>query len=162
MKRNMLVILGLLVLGLGLLAFVLFGSNDSKKTSSESADDNTSSSMVLSEQHRATASTHLKTAVKKQSVDATNKAEVTVDIGDFYYDATVLKISKGTKVTWRNGGMIGHDVKTSNNSPLQLPDSELLERNETYTHEFTEAGLYLYYCSPHPVQMRGVIEVVES
>ncbi len=116
---------------------------------------------VITAANQNTASGHIQSANKKGTVDATDKLKVSIGIGDFFFDPTILKVKNGTTVTWTNSGMIGHDVKTDSNSPKQGPSSELLDRGDTYSFTFDEPGLYLYICSPHPTQMRGVIEVVE-
>jgi plastocyanin len=140
--------------------FVTFSPNNADKDS-DSGNTREPFTTVIGENHRQLAEGHLRTAVKKQSLDATDKKEVEITIGDFYYDPTAVKIKKGTTVTWRNNGMIGHDVKIDSSSPQEGPGSELLGRQQSYSYTFDEPGLYLYYCSPHPVQMRAVIEVVE-
>lgn len=95
------------------------------------------------------------------TVDATDQKEVTVSIKDFIFETTYLKIKKGTKVTWVNNGNIGHTVTSDDGSPKGGLDSELLNNGDSYAFTFEEAGLYEYFCTPHPTQMRGVITVVE-
>lgn len=116
---------------------------------------------IIMADNQNAASDHIRTANIKDMVDATGKQKVNVDIGDFFFKPTVLKVRNGTTVTWTNNGMIGHDVKSDKSSPKQGPSSQLLGRGEEYSFTFDEPGLYLYYCSPHPSQMRAVIEVVE-
>lgn len=116
---------------------------------------------IISINYQNAAADHIRGANKKQLIDATSKPKLNVSIGDFFFDATVLKVKNGTTVTWTNDGTVGHDVKTHSDSPRQGPSSAMLEPGDKYEFTFDEPGLYLYYCSPHPTQMRGVIEVVE-
>jgi plastocyanin len=104
---------------------------------------------------------HLKGANIGQTVDATSENAVTVEIADFSYKTTIVKVKKGTTVTWVNRGQVPHDVTSTTNSPKQGLSSDLLSNGEEYKHTFNETGVYQYFCSPHPTQMRGVVEVVE-
>lgn len=159
MKKILLIGLAGVVLIAGFI-FVSAGPSD-ESDSVANSNDSSAQAVIAGGANQELVSSHLKTAVKKQSLDATNKKQLDITIGDFFYDPTVVKVTKGTTVTWKNTGMISHDVKIDSNSPSQGPSSDLLGRQESYSYTFDEAGLYLYYCSPHPTQMRAVIEVVE-
>ncbi len=157
MKKAIIIIL--VVIGLiGGFIFVTKSPNNQSETSGGSTQ---SVSGVLSETNKSLVDGHIRTAIKKQAIDATDQQNVDVNIGDFFFDPTVLKIRRGTTVTWTNNGMIGHDVKTDKSSPKQGPASKMLNKGDNYSFTFDEAGLYLYFCSPHPTQMRAAIEVVE-
>lgn len=95
------------------------------------------------------------------TVDATDQNEVTISVDEFVYETTFLKIKKGTKVTWINNGNVSHDVTSASSSPNGGLGSQLLGSGDSYEFTFDEAGLYEYFCTPHPTQMRGVITVVE-
>jgi len=116
---------------------------------------------VISNDNQSIVLDHIRTAIKKQTLDETKKQKVEVKVGDFFFDPTVLKIKNGTTVIWTNTGMIGHDVTGDKNSPKQGPASPLLGHGDTYSFTFDETGLYLYVCTPHPTQMRAAIEVVD-
>lgn len=105
---------------------------------------------------------HLNGAVIGSTIDARNQAEVTVDIKDFLYEPTILMVRAGTTVTWVNQGKISHDVTSSSTSPMQGLASPLLAPGETYQYTFEEPGEYFYFCQPHPIRMRAVVEVVGS
>src|SRR3989442_6323161 len=64
-------------------------------------------------------------------------------------------LSVGSTVTWVNKDTTGHTV-TSNVTGLF--GSPLLSVSETWSHTFSQAGIYHYHCTPHP-QMWGVIVV---
>lgn len=150
----------ILIIALAAGGYVLYNkSGDTMNQPGDSVD--TADSSLLSVANQSISNDHIRTAIKKQTLDRTGTQKVSVDIGDFFFDPTVLKIKNGTTVTWTNSGMTGHDIRTDSASPKTGPNSELLNRGETYSFTFDEPGLYLYYCSPHPAQMRAVIEVVE-
>ena len=94
------------------------------------------------------------------TLDATGQKEVAVSINDFIFNPTLIKIKKGTKVTWTNEGNIGHTVTSSESSPMGGLASELLANGQSYSFTFDTAGTYTYYCSPHPY-MKGTVEVTE-
>lgn len=96
-----------------------------------------------------------------ETIDATGQSEVTIMADDFIFATTFLKIDKGTKVTWINNGNIGHDVTSASSSPKGGLGSPLLSNGDSYEFIFDEAGIYEYFCTPHPTEMRGVITVVE-
>src|SRR5215472_34753 len=81
----------------------------------------------------------------------------------------VRNVTVGTTVTWTNQGSMTHTVTTcdSNHSVSQCPgmDAAGLESldssvsaGSSYSHTFTIAGTYHYYCRPHP-WMQGTIIV---
>ncbi len=98
---------------------------------------------------------------KQQEQNASNQAvqTTTVDIKDFAYTPTKIQVKKGTTVTWINQDTIGHDI-TPDRENDNFRASELLDKGETYTFTFNEAGTYTYHCSPHPY-MKGTVEVIE-
>jgi plastocyanin len=71
------------------------------------------------------------------------------------YNATV----NGAAVNWRNDGGVNHTVTTNSTQNGSLPtfDSGSVGHNGgTYSHTFTVAGTYRYYCTIHP-WMKGTI-----
>lgn len=135
--------------------FALLAGNDSSNSS-----DSSSSTPQIS-QFSEDINKYLNEAENKGQQDATDQPEVSVDIGDFFYEPTVLTVSKGTTVTWTNQGNIQHNVVSWSGSPNQGLDSELLGNGETYSYTFEETGDYVYFCEPHPFRMRGIVTVVE-
>jgi amicyanin len=165
-KSFALIIILVLAIGAGAAAFI-YTRNDNADTAAGvlTATVEDASSPESGKAPEVTAGVtndkHLQGANIGQTVDATGKAEVTVDIEDFKFVTTTLKIKKGTAVTWANKGRIQHDVTSTTNSPKQGLSSEMLGTGEKYSFTFNEAGTYQYFCSPHPTQMRGVVEVIE-
>lgn len=95
-------------------------------------------------------------------VDMTGKKEVAVDLKDIAFNPKSVKISKGTKITWVNQDSVEHTVNTDSHPahtyyPAQ--NSRTLKKGDTYSVTFTEAGIYLYHCTPHAASMKGKILV---
>jgi len=67
---------------------------------------------------------------------------------------TPMKVAVGSKVTWVNEDAIAHNVIGQDGAFK----SGTLDKGDTFTHEFTAAGLFKYTCTFHP-GMDGVIQV---
>lgn len=94
--------------------------------------------------------------------DLRNQQEVTVTLEDFSIVPSDIRISKGTKVTWRNDDQPGHYINSdSHPTHSYQPDlnSKLLQTGDTYSYTFTTPGYYSYHCSAHPDEMIGSIIV---
>lgn len=68
------------------------------------------------------------------------------------FNPKTITVVANTTITWTNKDAIGHTV-TSNTS---LFDSGLIGANGTYTHTFTTAGTFSYYCVVHPSMTASV------
>lgn len=79
-----------------------------------------------------------------------------VKISNFKFTPQERKVRVGDTVTWTNEDSVKHTV-TSGDGSSEL-GSELFGKDETYSHQFTKAGTYTYYCIPHP-NMKGTIIV---
>jgi plastocyanin len=93
------------------------------------------------------------------TVDATDQSKVEVTIGDNFFNPTVLRVSQGVTVTWRNQGKSGHSIKSDRGSPRSGLDSGTLQSGEAYSYTFEEPGVYNYYSQSNSTAMRAVIEV---
>ena len=72
-----------------------------------------------------------------------------------YSPATIhLVIGVNNTVTWTNYDVSAHTVTSTNN----MFDSGNINSGESYTHTFTAAGTYQYYCIYHP-WMTGTVVV---
>lgn len=164
MKRAIIILALLAVTGLG--AFFLLGGSGEKASDGR---DHTGEDTTHLDQDADTGSAgnaadneaFLEGANVGTSVDATDSSEVTVSIDDFIFETSILRVKKGTKVTWVNNGATRHDIQSHSTSPKKGLDSELLANGESYAFTFDELGTYRYFCTPHPTMMRGIIEVVE-
>ncbi len=104
-----------------------------------------------------------KTAKKKVTVKATN--------GLKFVPATVC-LKKGGKVTWHNTGDIPHTTTDKATLASRPKDAVLpqgasswnhpLKPGKSWSHRFTVAGTYKYFCVPHEdLGMLGRIKVVK-
>ena len=79
-----------------------------------------------------------------------------VVIDNFTFQPARLVVAAGTKVTWVNQDDLPHTA-TSSTRP-RLFDSGTLDTDEKFSHVFTRAGTYDYFCALHP-RMTGQIVV---
>ncbi len=87
------------------------------------------------------------------------------------FDPATVTIAKGGTVTWKNVSSTQHTStddpsKAVNKSDASLPagaqpwDSGLLNPGQTFSHTFTVAGTYKYFCIPHEtLGMLGTVNV---
>ena len=73
-----------------------------------------------------------------------------------------INIDVDQEVTWRNEDKFSHGVTsgTPEDGPDGIFDSGLLHNSVYFSHTFSEAGMYDYYCTFHP-WMKGIIIVGE-
>lgn len=103
--------------------------------------------------------THDALAASTQTSSATDDAAsmsegVEVEIEGFAYVTATITIKVGTTVTWTNKDSVRHTVSSDNG----LFESGLFGKGETFSHTFTEAGIFTYHCAPHP-SMKGTVIV---
>lgn len=72
-----------------------------------------------------------------------------------YYSPATFTVKVGQTVTWSNGDGGVHTV-TSDTSGVF--DSGNMPSGDTFSHTFTQAGTYTYYCTIHP-WMKGTVVV---
>lgn len=82
--------------------------------------------------------------------------EAAVSISNLAFDPTSLEVPVGTTVVWTNNEDIPHTVRATEESFR----SETLQRGDTFSHQFTEAGTFDYFCEVHP-SMDATIIVTE-
>ncbi|HEY0799104.1 MAG TPA: cupredoxin family copper-binding protein [Candidatus Baltobacteraceae bacterium] len=71
---------------------------------------------------------------------------------DFAYDPKDLKIAVGDTVEFINDDEVAHTVTSDN-----AFDSGDLEQHQHWTHIFTKAGTYTYYCTYHPFMKADIV-----
>lgn len=81
------------------------------------------------------------------------------DLGNYRFAPAAVAVTPGTTVVWRwtgNGG--GHDVRAADGS---FSSGALVTREgHTFSHTFTDEGVFNYYCTPHQsMGMRGAVVV---
>jgi len=87
---------------------------------------------------------------KKSDMPGAN--EVFIE-GNAFSPGTIT-VTANTTVTWTNKDGVAHTV-TSNTG---IFDSGTINANGTYSHLFSTAGSYPYFCSVHP-SMKGTVVV---
>ncbi len=88
------------------------------------------------------------------TVVSTNNT-VSVEIRNFSFLPSELTVRSGTTVTWTNNDTMAHTVTTLNGS-AQSFDSGIVNPGGTFTHTFTQQGVYHYYCMIHPFMLGNV------
>ena len=78
-----------------------------------------------------------------------------IEIKNFAFQTSELKINVGDTVAWINKDFAKHTVTSDSGNEL---GSSLLSKEQSYSHIFTEKGIFEYHCTPHPY-MKGKIIV---
>ena len=76
-----------------------------------------------------------------------------VTIKDFEFVQTSVTVNAGDSVTWLNQGPTAHTA-TANDGSF---DSGNLSKGKSFSHKFTKAGTYSYFCKPHPFMKARVV-----
>ena len=80
---------------------------------------------------------------------------------DQCFDPSTIIVSTGAEIVWSNDDTALHTVTSGalrNGGPDGIFDSGLLGPGATFSHTFTEAGEYSYFCILHP-WMAGMVSV---
>jgi plastocyanin len=80
-------------------------------------------------------------------------ASASVTIKDYSFSPSSVTVNVGDTVTWTNAGPTAH---TATGSGF---DTGLLDKGESGSHTFNEAGTFSYICTPHPY-MKASVTVV--
>ena len=84
---------------------------------------------------------------------------IEVEVGSNYYSPAHITINQGDTVVWKVVGGT-HDVKSGTFfNPTNDFGSSLMSSGGQYSHTFTQAGTYDYFCSMHPSAMTGTVKV---
>ena len=78
-----------------------------------------------------------------------------VRIDNFAFTPKTLTVERGTIVTWVNHDDVPHKVTSTDK---KFASSQALDTDQKFSHTFTQAGTYDYFCSIHP-RMTGQIVV---
>ena len=79
---------------------------------------------------------------------------VTVGIWVFSFHPSTVRIAPGTTVAWINHGSAEHTATAKDGTTF---DTGTIQKGQTKTLRFTEAGTYAYHCSLHPFMTGAVI-----
>ncbi len=120
----------------------------------------------MAEEKTRSLTTFLEEANTEKIVQASNTTQTTVaktitgtrvvEIKAYSYQPEVLTIPAGTAVVWVHKDLSPHTI--TSNAIGDSFDSGVIERGDTFTHNFFEEGAYEYYSTLHP-SMRGRIIV---
>lgn len=88
--------------------------------------------------------------VKEVEIVKTNQ----VEIKDFQFTPPYVEINKGENVIWTNNDRTFFNLVIEGNITYDLYPSE------TYSHTFTKAGTYEYFCDKHK-WMKGTVIVLD-
>jgi plastocyanin len=85
-----------------------------------------------------------------------------VSMSEIRFTPAHIRVSRGTKITWRNDESVGHYVNTdAHPSHTYFPDqnSKFLKQDDTFVLTLNTPGIYPYHCSAHAAAMKGSILV---
>ena len=91
----------------------------------------------------------------ESSGNQTNQPQTyNIEIRNFAFQTKELTIKTGDTVIWTNKDSTSHTVTSDSGDEL---DSNLLSKDESYSHTFTEAETFSYHCNPHPGMKAKII-----
>ncbi len=80
------------------------------------------------------------------------------------FNPSMLYITPGTTVTWKNNDIVSHDViygSPGSDSTTALFNSNTLSPGQTFTYQFAHSGIYPYYDKTYPWEI-GFVYVKSS
>jgi plastocyanin len=80
-------------------------------------------------------------------------SSTTVTIDHHAFAPAALTIALGTTVTWKNADDTPHTVTEKN----RTFHSQGLDTGDSFSHTFTTAGDYTYFCSLHPFMVGEIV-----
>jgi plastocyanin len=86
--------------------------------------------------------------------DQPSAANASVNIDNFVFGPQTITVPVGATVTWTNKDDIPHTSVSTDG----VFKSKVLDTDEKFSHTFTKAGTYPYYCTIHP-KMTGKVVV---
>jgi amicyanin len=89
------------------------------------------------------------------STQSSQKESVYIKIKNFAFDPATITLKVGTTVTWINEDSASHTITSEGKF-----DSGILNKGDTFSYTFNEAGTFEYICTLHP-KMKGRVIVEE-
>ncbi|HLC80536.1 MAG TPA: cupredoxin family copper-binding protein [Candidatus Nanoarchaeia archaeon] len=83
--------------------------------------------------------------VKEATASSVNEHDI--EIQGFAFSQSELTIKNGETVIWANLDPVDHTVTSDTDAVLESPS---LKKGQSFSHTFTEAGVYSYHCTFHP------------
>jgi plastocyanin len=155
------ILVGLLALAVTLATIIAVGSVSAQNSTNQqqsSSIDNSGSNNSTSSNSTSTASGS-KVAIQEEASE----------MGDQAYDPNPVKVKAGDTITWTNDDSQAHTVTSGTDSSDpnmgKAFDSSpglntLLSTAQTFSHKFTTAGEFPYFCQLHPTMVGKVVVVV--
>ncbi len=94
--------------------------------------------------------------------DFRGKKDVTIDLKDIEFFPKKIRVSRYTRVTWKNIDSVDHYINTDSHPShtfFPMQNSKVLKPKEAFALVFSEPGVYPYHCSAHAQTMTGTILV---
>jgi predicted lipoprotein with Yx(FWY)xxD motif len=141
--------------GIGKVWYVLSPAGDKVDVSNSAAssDNGYGSSSAATSTPMAMPTATISSAAGDVAVTAGSKVSATIE--NFTFNPGVLKVHKGTTVTWTNNDSAAHTV-TSGSSAF---DSGALKNGATFSFTFNDTGTFAYHCKFHSDMTATVIVV---
>jgi plastocyanin len=79
-----------------------------------------------------------------------------VRVGDSFYHPGKVTVGRGTRVTWKWGGVLRHNVFVLS-GPVKFHSKTFV--SGSFSHVFSKKGKYVIFCTLHPTNMRETIIV---
>ena len=105
------------------------------------------------QKHRPTAAAQASPAV--QSAGSVAPASAHVTLQDMKYSPETIEIKKGGTIEWDNKDLTPHTVTSETDGEL---NSGSIEADASWSHTFSHAGTFSYYCEYHP-EMKATVFV---
>jgi plastocyanin len=88
-----------------------------------------------------------------EASDQTSGPAAEVKIDNFSFGPQTLTVPVGATVTWTNRDDIPHTVVSADG----VFKSKVRDTDEKFSHTFTKAGTYPYFCSVHPKMIGKIV-----
>lgn len=85
---------------------------------------------------------------KLPSTEPAASAHYSVQMSNYAFAPASLTVKEGDTITWTNQDTAPHTVTTTS-GPESL-NSPYLSKGQSWSHTFTQPGMYMYYCTVHP------------
>jgi len=92
---------------------------------------------------------------KLPSTEPAAAAHYSVQMSNYAFAPASLTVKEGDTITWTNQDTAPHTVTTTS-GPESL-NSPYLSKGQSWSHTFTQPGMYMYYCTVHPDMRAEVI-----
>ncbi len=139
-------------LGAGLLLAGCLGCQGTEAQATREVADDKQVLPTSADNAVARQSAHADAAVRGHDGQASREHRVSID--NFTFRPETLEVPAGTKVVWVNGDDVPHTVRSTE----KLFRSGTLDTDDVFEREFSEPGIYEYYCGVHR-HMSGKIVV---